>query len=110
MRTRVRRRPRWCRVSKGVSKPAHVRSPNHKEPQVMCALTWGFFVRGVEPPVGIEPTTFSLRGGMTPPHTAPTSTNTCTGGRTTPHDPHGLTPFRTTNSTTREGWHGHRLS
>src|SRR5262245_33365620 len=30
----------------------------------------------MEPPVGIEPTSFSLRVGTTPPHTASTSTNT----------------------------------
>ena len=55
----------------------------------------------VEPPVGIEPATFSLRVGSSVPHMASTSTNTNTGGRTTPHDPHRLPPSRTTNSTTR---------
>src|SRR6266508_6943642 len=40
-----------------------------------------------EPPVGIEPTTFSLRGGMTAPHTPSTSTNAHADGRTTPPEP-----------------------
>jgi hypothetical protein len=61
----------------------------------------------------LEPTTYSLRGGMTAPHTASTSTNADTGGRTTPHAPPGVTPSRTTNGTTSvtaravtgPGWH-----
>jgi len=54
----------------------------------------------VEPPVGIEPTTFSLRGGTTTPHLARTSNFAIILFAPRPHSPHELTPRRTTARTT----------
>jgi hypothetical protein len=55
----------------------------------------------VEPPVGIEPTTFSLRGRLSGLHTPSTSVFADTAARTTRRSHHGFPGFRTTCGTAR---------
>ena len=77
-------------------------SPCHEtdddKPQGLgVASDLGFWV---EPPVGIEPTTFSLRGGPSASHSPSSSAPSNTNARTTLEFHHEFPGFRTTSCTT----------
>jgi len=63
-------------------------------------MTWGVWV---EPTVGIEPTTFSLRGGTTPSHPLSTTGFGNTAAGTVREIPHKYPSFRATGYATADG-------
>jgi len=66
-------------------------------------MTWGFGLEPpvVEPPVGIEPTTFSLRGGTSASHLLSTSGSGNTVARSGREIPHEYPPFCATSDATQ---------
>jgi hypothetical protein len=80
--------------------PGPTPKKRHVNPQSLGSHVQDVLRHTWSPPVGIEPTTFSLRGGTTTRHLVSTSNFALAVFAPRPDVPHGLTLLRTTNRTT----------